>query len=313
MAGHGRLHSTVRRVSTHPWKTANQPARGFRVVSTIPRTKAAGAGTLTVTAIDARRVGTDPLSGLTDRERTLLGLLSLPNRQIANRMFYTEKTVRNYVLVLLAKLGMKRTEAITWWAAANGTAPPLRRPKLSGRGCLRARAVKATARYEDAEEYVDVTTTPWALVVFRDDPGTPTKPGRAKARTWVASYHKTKAEAEAEAEARDLKRTEIAVVDVSKTAKKRVLDDERPAIIDDDLDADDDIILENDLLDDDLDDDDGESLGQPETHPWRGNSVSAKSDAAYFSDLRSKIPPTTIAGSGVLAAVAMVDRLLAQV
>ena len=41
----------------------------------------------------------DPLSGLTDQERTLLGLLSegLTNRQIAARMFLAEKTVKNYV------------------------------------------------------------------------------------------------------------------------------------------------------------------------------------------------------------------------
>jgi two-component system response regulator DevR len=52
----------------------------------------------------------DPLSGLTDRERTLLGLLSegLTNRQIAARMFLAEKTVKNYVSRLLAKLGMER-------------------------------------------------------------------------------------------------------------------------------------------------------------------------------------------------------------
>jgi two-component system, NarL family, response regulator DevR len=52
----------------------------------------------------------DPLSGLTERERTLLGLLSegLTNRQIAERMFLAEKTVKNYVSRLLAKLGMER-------------------------------------------------------------------------------------------------------------------------------------------------------------------------------------------------------------
>jgi two-component system response regulator DevR len=52
----------------------------------------------------------DPLSGLTDRERTLLGLLSegLTNRQIGARMFLAEKTVKNYVSRLLAKLGMER-------------------------------------------------------------------------------------------------------------------------------------------------------------------------------------------------------------
>src|ERR1700740_3732364 len=53
---------------------------------------------------------TDPLLGLTDQERTLLGLLSegLTNKQIAARMFLAEKTVKNYVSRLLAKLGMER-------------------------------------------------------------------------------------------------------------------------------------------------------------------------------------------------------------
>lgn len=52
----------------------------------------------------------DPLSGLTEQERALLGLLSegLTNKQIANRMFLAEKTVKNYVSRLLAKLGMER-------------------------------------------------------------------------------------------------------------------------------------------------------------------------------------------------------------
>ena len=52
----------------------------------------------------------DPLSGLTDQERALLGLLGegLSNKQIAARMFLAEKTVKNYVSRLLAKLGMER-------------------------------------------------------------------------------------------------------------------------------------------------------------------------------------------------------------
>jgi len=52
----------------------------------------------------------DPLSGLTDQERVLLDLLGegLTNRQIAARMFLAEKTVKNYVSRLLAKLGMER-------------------------------------------------------------------------------------------------------------------------------------------------------------------------------------------------------------
>ncbi|OBI40292.1 DNA-binding response regulator [Mycobacterium kyorinense] len=52
----------------------------------------------------------DPLSGLTQQERVLLGLLAegSTNKQIADRMFLAEKTVKNYVSRLLAKLGMQR-------------------------------------------------------------------------------------------------------------------------------------------------------------------------------------------------------------
>jgi two-component system response regulator DevR len=51
-----------------------------------------------------------PLAGLTGQERTLLGLLGegLTNRQIAERMFLAEKTVKNYVSRLLTKLGVER-------------------------------------------------------------------------------------------------------------------------------------------------------------------------------------------------------------
>jgi DNA-binding NarL/FixJ family response regulator len=70
----------------------------------------------------------DPLSGLTDRERTLLELLSegLTNRQIATRMFLAEKTVKNYVSRLLAKLGMERRTQAAVFASKLGqrSAPP---------------------------------------------------------------------------------------------------------------------------------------------------------------------------------------------
>jgi len=51
-----------------------------------------------------------PLSDLSAQERTLLELLGegLTNRQIAERMFLAEKTVKNYVSRLLTKLGMER-------------------------------------------------------------------------------------------------------------------------------------------------------------------------------------------------------------
>jgi two-component system, NarL family, response regulator DevR len=53
---------------------------------------------------------TDPLAVLSDQERVVLELIGegLTNRQIAERMFLAEKTVKNYVSHLLSKLGMQR-------------------------------------------------------------------------------------------------------------------------------------------------------------------------------------------------------------
>ncbi|RZQ64498.1 response regulator [Amycolatopsis suaedae] len=55
-----------------------------------------------------------PLEGLTDRERRMLRLISegMTNRQISEEMHLAEKTVKNYVSRLLAKLGThRRTQA----------------------------------------------------------------------------------------------------------------------------------------------------------------------------------------------------------
>ncbi|MGX1776010.1 response regulator transcription factor [Nocardia brasiliensis] len=68
---------------------------------------------------------TGPLAALTEQERTLLELLGegLTNRQIAGRMFLAEKTVKNYVSRLLAKLGVeRRTQAAV--LASKLSAPP---------------------------------------------------------------------------------------------------------------------------------------------------------------------------------------------
>lgn len=52
----------------------------------------------------------DRLDGLSDQERRILGLIGdgLTNRQIGEAMHLAEKTVKNYVSSLLAKLGMER-------------------------------------------------------------------------------------------------------------------------------------------------------------------------------------------------------------
>ena len=50
------------------------------------------------------------LAELTDQEIKLLALIAegLTNRQIAEKMFLAEKTVKNYVSSILAKLGLER-------------------------------------------------------------------------------------------------------------------------------------------------------------------------------------------------------------
>ncbi len=59
------------------------------------------------------------LEGLTERERSVLLLITdgLTNRQIGEKLFLAEKTVKNYVSALLAKLGMeRRTQAAVYGA-----------------------------------------------------------------------------------------------------------------------------------------------------------------------------------------------------
>jgi two-component system response regulator DevR len=59
------------------------------------------------------------LARLTEQERRILGLIAegLTNRQIGERIFLAEKTVKNYVSNMLTKLGMaRRTEAAVFAA-----------------------------------------------------------------------------------------------------------------------------------------------------------------------------------------------------
>jgi DNA-binding NarL/FixJ family response regulator len=52
----------------------------------------------------------DPPAGLSTQERKILELIGegLTNRQIGERMFLAEKTVKNYASALFARLGMER-------------------------------------------------------------------------------------------------------------------------------------------------------------------------------------------------------------
>ena len=91
--------------------------RGSDLVGAV-RTVAAGQSLLdpraTARVLERLRSGArrneSPLAGLSEQERTVLELIGegLTNREIGERMFLAEKTVKNYVSHLLAKLGMRR-------------------------------------------------------------------------------------------------------------------------------------------------------------------------------------------------------------
>ena len=60
---------------------------------------------------------------LTPQEQKILDLIAegLTNRQIAERMYLSEKTVKNYVSNMLAKLGMSRRTEAAVYAVRHGT------------------------------------------------------------------------------------------------------------------------------------------------------------------------------------------------
>jgi DNA-binding NarL/FixJ family response regulator len=90
--------------------------KGMELVAAV-RTVGAGRSLLDTRAAAAlmARIRSDaeepgPLASLTDQDRTVQDLIGqgLTNRQIGERMFLAEKTVKNYVSSVLAKLGMQR-------------------------------------------------------------------------------------------------------------------------------------------------------------------------------------------------------------
>jgi DNA-binding NarL/FixJ family response regulator len=103
--------------------------RGSDLVGAI-RTVAAGQSMLDPRAashlmarLRDRTAKADPLAGLTGQERRILELIGdgLTNRQIGERMFLAEKTVKNYISALFAKLGMeRRTQAAAYAARVFG-------------------------------------------------------------------------------------------------------------------------------------------------------------------------------------------------
>jgi DNA-binding NarL/FixJ family response regulator len=68
---------------------------------------------------------------LTDREQEILTLIAegLTNRQIGERLHLAEKTVKNYVSGLLAKLGFERRTQAAVYGAQHGAEPAERRER----------------------------------------------------------------------------------------------------------------------------------------------------------------------------------------
>jgi DNA-binding NarL/FixJ family response regulator len=78
-----------------------------------------------------RETRKDPLSALSDQERQILELIGegLTNRQIGERMYLAEKTVKNYVSNLFAKLDMRRrTQAAAFVTQLKAAQPKLDAP-----------------------------------------------------------------------------------------------------------------------------------------------------------------------------------------
>jgi two-component system response regulator DevR len=103
---------------------------------TAVRTVAGGGALLDPTAttavLERMRRATEPagpLAKLSEQERTVLELIGegLTNRQIGERMFLAEKTVKNYVSHLLAKLGLERRTQAAVLATELRSAPPAHR------------------------------------------------------------------------------------------------------------------------------------------------------------------------------------------
>jgi len=97
--------------------------RGPELVDSIRRA-AEGASLLEAAVVQMvvdrlRAPAVDPLDALSGQERRILDLIAqgLTNRQIGEELFLAEKTVKNYVSNVLAKLGMsRRTEAAAFRA-----------------------------------------------------------------------------------------------------------------------------------------------------------------------------------------------------
>lgn len=94
--------------------------RGTQITDTVLAV-ARGAVLLDDRTLQRRRALTDdPLAGLTPTERLVLECIGdgLSNRESGERLGVSEKTVKNHVTAVMAKLGFKRRTQVAAWVAS---------------------------------------------------------------------------------------------------------------------------------------------------------------------------------------------------
>lgn len=99
--------------------------RGSEIVDVI-RQVADGQVLLDERTLTARQASIDdPTASLTPSERRVLNLIGegLSNREIGDKLGVAEKTVKNHITSLLAKMGLQRRTQVAAWVAAQRSAP----------------------------------------------------------------------------------------------------------------------------------------------------------------------------------------------
>ena len=94
--------------------------RGAEIADVV-RAVAAGRTLLDERTVTRRKAGQDdPTENLTPSEMRVLDLIGegLSNREIAERLGVAEKTVKNHITSLLAKMGLQRRTQVAAWVAA---------------------------------------------------------------------------------------------------------------------------------------------------------------------------------------------------
>lgn len=94
--------------------------RGAEITEVV-RAVAAGRTLLDERTVTRRRAGhDDPTENLTPSEMKVLDLIGegLSNREIAERLGVAEKTVKNHITSLLAKMGLQRRTQVAAWVSA---------------------------------------------------------------------------------------------------------------------------------------------------------------------------------------------------